>query len=115
MSRRSQSALRSRAGFVSIALSLALLFSLCGPFLIHSARAQVPIPTPTPGKPPGPDLPNLDVIRKLQSLVPPIIPGVPGPIRQPCNDDNICVGGGSPPSPPANDPGYATPRTEPRN
>src|SRR6266404_8131828 len=104
---------------VSIVVSVSLLISLCAPLVTRDARAQglIPVPTPTPplraGQPPGPDLPNLDVMRTLQSVT----PVVTAPFGQPppgvrCEED--CGGGGEPPVPP-NDPNYSTPRTRPTN
>src|SRR5712692_1318264 len=128
---------RARSVLGSFAIALSLLVSLCSPFMTRRVEAQLPIATPTPqrpGQPPGPDLPNLDVMRRLQSLTPGIpLPSVPvsspspptskvppGMVPQ-CNEDSGCVpiggGGGDPPPPPPpqNDPNYATQRTQPYN
>lgn len=71
MHHRSRQHSRLRASLVSIAISISLLMSLFGPFVIRKARAQLPTPTPLPaGQPPGPNLPNLDVMRTLQSVTP---------------------------------------------
>ncbi len=75
MHHRSHPASRLRASFVSIAISTSMLISFCGPFLMHKARAQAPLPgqppaPSVPGKPPGPNLPNLDVVRTLPSVAP---------------------------------------------
>src|SRR5260370_25317150 len=76
------------------------------------------------GNPPGPHLPNLDVMRQLQSLTPavPVLPSmIPVGAAPTCDQDGVCdpIGGGPPPPPPPppppNDPNYATSRTEPHN
>ncbi|PYS25033.1 MAG: hypothetical protein DMF72_03030 [Acidobacteria bacterium] len=94
--------------------------------LIPSAAPAVPSPTATPlptppavhppGLPPGPSLPNLDLVRKLQVLPPVVKPGGPRTEQQPICDIGSDCGGCPDCEPPApNDPGFSTPRTEPHN
>src|SRR5262245_26326158 len=137
---RQLSPCRSKSVCSALVASLSLLVSLCSPFMTRQAHAQapaqtpLPIPTPTParpGQPPGPDLPNLDAMRRLQSAVPPLpvsvaSPYVPSGVIPPgvmmCDQDSGCGpgpilgdGGGPPPPPPQNDPNYSTQRTQPYN
>ena len=124
----------ARPVLISFAIALSLLVSLCSPFVTRRVEAQLPIATPTPqrpGQPPGPDLPNLDAMRKLQSLTPGVpLPPVPVPspsVQQsiiPLGMMPICDDGGNcgcvdcpppPPPPPQNDPNYSTQRTQPYN
>ena len=59
---------RRRSHYLHSFVSLALIVSLCGAFLALKARAQDP-PLPGEGGPPGEDLPNLDLMRLVQSVV----------------------------------------------
>lgn len=94
--------------------------------LLPTGAPPIPSPTATPlpsppavhppALPPGPNLPNLDVVRKLQSITPIVRPGASMTAAAPiCDLGNDC--GGCPEcEPPApNDPGYSTPRTQPHN
>jgi RHS repeat-associated protein len=80
-----------------------------------------PLPTPTvrtPGLPPGPNLPNLDVVRKLQTVTPVVRPGGPmtaAAVAPICDTGGDCGGCPDCGPPEPNDPGYATPRTQPQN
>ncbi|HYX28076.1 MAG TPA: hypothetical protein VE863_05880, partial [Pyrinomonadaceae bacterium] len=96
--------------------------------LIPSGAPAQPTPTPLAvpsppavhnnGLPPGPNLPNLDIVRKLQSAAPVVRPGghamtAEQPICDVGSDCGGCPDCGGPPTP--NDPGYSTPRTQPQN
>jgi RHS repeat-associated protein len=86
----------------------------------QSTPTPNPLPTPPtvhpPGLPPGRNLPNLDLVRKLQSLTPVVRPGGPMTAAAPICDVGSDCGGCpdcGPPEP--NDPNYSTPRTQPQN
>jgi RHS repeat-associated protein len=84
----------------------------------HIGVQPLSTPTPRPGQPPGANLPNLDVMRTLQSVTPVVIaPGGKQPVvGMRCEFDcDPGGGGGEPPPTPPNDPNYSTPRTRPIN
>src|SRR6266536_1726914 len=101
----------------SWALGAVSLIPAAAPAVLSPTATPLPSP-PTihpPGLPPGPNLPNLDLVRKLQVLPPVVKPGGPMTEQQPICDIGSDCGGCPECEPPApNDPNYSTPRTQPQ-